>query len=131
MKMVDEVKLLLPPEPSEACEARSCDVVLLVSRYTCAPNDAARAGGGHHDKQIERKNQEHPAGDEDRGDEKVGRVISFVAAISGGHQMALGIVCVMESDVVPAEDAAYSMMAKAVMEQSLAARHDQMGADAS
>ena len=37
----------------------------------------------------------------------------------------------MESDVVPVEDAAYSVMAEAVMEQGLAARYDQMGADGS
>ena len=30
VQMVDEVKLLLAPEPSEACEARSLDVVFLV-----------------------------------------------------------------------------------------------------
>ena len=38
--------------------------------------------------------------------------------------MALGIVSMMKSDVVPVEDAAYSMMAEAVMEQSLADRYD-------
>ena len=55
---------------------------------------------------------------------KVGRVVSFVATMSGGHQMALGIVCMMKSDVVPVEDAAYSVMAEAVMEQGLADRYD-------
>jgi hypothetical protein len=37
----------------------------------------------------------------------------------------------MEFDVVPVEDAAYSVMAKAVMEQGLAARYDEMGTDRS
>jgi hypothetical protein len=37
----------------------------------------------------------------------------------------------MESDVVPVEDAAYPVMTEAVMEQSLAARYDQMGTDGS
>jgi hypothetical protein len=37
----------------------------------------------------------------------------------------------MESDVVPVEDAAYAMMTEAVMEQGLAARYDQMGTDGS
>ena len=45
--------------------------------------------------------------------------------------MAFGIVCVMKSDVVSVEDAAYSVMAEAVMEQRLAARNDEMGADGS
>ena len=43
--------------------------------------------------------------------------------------MAPGIIGVMESDVVPVEDAAYAVMAEAVMEQGLAARYDQMGTD--
>ena len=37
----------------------------------------------------------------------------------------------MKSDVVSVEDAAYSVMAKAVMEQGLADRYDQMGTDSS
>ena len=45
--------------------------------------------------------------------------------------MALGVVLMMKSDVVPVEDAAYSVMAKAVMEQGLADRYHQMGADGS
>ena len=45
--------------------------------------------------------------------------------------MTPGIVCMMESDVVPVEDAAYPVMTEAVMEQSLAARYDQMGTDGS
>ena len=43
--------------------------------------------------------------------------------------MAPGIVCMMKSDVVSIEDAADPVMAEAVMEQSLAARYHQMGAD--
>jgi hypothetical protein len=37
----------------------------------------------------------------------------------------------MKSDVVPAEDATYSVMTEAVMEQSLTARYDQMDTDGS
>ena len=33
VQMVDKVKLLLAPEPSEACEDRSVGVVLLVKIY--------------------------------------------------------------------------------------------------
>jgi arginase family enzyme len=80
-----------------------------------------RTDSDHHKEQIQRKYKEHHTGDEDRGDEKVGCVVSFVATIGGGHQMALGIVRMMKSDVVPVEDAAYSVMAEAVMEQGLAA----------
>jgi hypothetical protein len=42
VQMVDKVKLLLAPEPSEACEVRSFGVICFV-QYTCAPNDAALA----------------------------------------------------------------------------------------
>jgi len=64
-------------------------------------------------------------------DEKVGRVVSFVMTMSRRHQMSLGIVCMMKSEVVPVEDAANPMMTEAVMEQGLAARYGQMGTDGS
>jgi hypothetical protein len=35
----------------------------------------------------------------------------------------------VKSDVIPVEDSAYSVMAKAVMEQGLADRYDQMCTD--
>jgi hypothetical protein len=114
VQMVDEVKLLLAPEPSEAYEGRSFGMVLLVKIYVGGKR--RRASSNHYEEQIERKNKEHPTCDENCRDEKVGRVVSFVATISGGHQMVLGIVCMMKSDVVPVENAAYSMMAEAVME---------------
>jgi hypothetical protein len=127
--MVDKVKLLLASEPSEACEPRSFGMVLLVKKYVGA--ERHRAGGDRYEKQIQRKNKIYPTCDEDCGDEKVGCVVSFVATMSRGHQMALGIVSMMKSDVVPVEDAAYAVMAEAVMEQSLADRYDQMGTDRS
>ncbi len=45
--------------------------------------------------------------------------------------MALGVVLMMKSDVVPEKDAAYPVMTEAVMEQSLATRYDQMSTDSS
>ena len=42
--------------------------------------------------------------------------------------MTSRIVGMMKSDVVPEEDPAQAVMAKAVMEQSLTAGHDQMSA---
>ena len=45
--------------------------------------------------------------------------------------MALSVVLMMKSDVVPVEDATYSVVAKAVMEQGLADRYHQMGTDSS
>ena len=129
VQVVDEVTLLLAPEPSETCEFRSCDMVFLVKIYV--RGERHRAGGDRYEKQIQRKNKIYPTCDEDCGDEKVGCVVSFVATMSRGHQMALGIVSMMKSDVVPVEDAAYAVMAEAVMEQSLTARYDQMGADSS
>ena len=125
VQMMEEVKLLFASKPSEACEVRSLGVVLIVKVYVQA--ERRRAGSGDYEEQIERKNKKHPTCDEDCRDEKVGRVVSSVATISGGHQMALGIVRMMKSDVVSVEDAAYSVMAKAVMEQGLTARYDKMG----
>ena len=45
--------------------------------------------------------------------------------------MALGVVLMMKSDVVPEKDAAYPVMTEAVMEQGLADRYPQMSADGS
>ena len=58
VQMVDEVKLLLAPEPSEACEARFFGMVLLIKIYVRA--ERRRAGGGHYEEQIERKNRNIP-----------------------------------------------------------------------
>ena len=102
-------------------------MVLLVEIHVGA--ERRRAGGGHHEEKTDRKNKKHPTCDEDCRDEKVGCVVSFVATMAGGHQMAIGVVCMMESDVVPVENAAYPVMAKTIMEQSLAARYDQMRTD--
>jgi hypothetical protein len=129
VQMVDEVKLLLASEPSEACEVRSFDVVFLVKINVRV--ERRRTGSDHYEKQIIRKDKKHRAGNEDHWDEKVGGVISFVAKIRGGHEMAIGIVPMVKSDVVPAEDAAYPVMTEAVMEQSLATRYDQMSTDSS
>ena len=93
--------------------------------------ERSRASGGDYEEQIERKKTNHPTSDEDCWNEKVGCVVSFVATMAGGHQMAIGVVCMMKSDVVPVENAAYPVMAKTVMEQSLAARYDQMRTDGS
>jgi hypothetical protein len=129
VEMVDEVKLLLAPEPSQACKARPFDVVFLVKIYVRV--ERRRAGSDRYDEQVERENKKHPTGDENRGDEKVRRVVSFVATIGGGHEVSLGVIPMMKSDVVPVEDAAYPVMTEAVMEQSLAARYHQMGTDGS
>jgi len=129
VQVVDEVTLLLAPEPSETREFRSCDMVFLVKIYVRI--ERRRTCKGHYDEQIERKNKKHPTGDEERGDDKVGRVVAFLATIRRGHEMALGVVSMMEFDVVPVEGAAYPVMAEAVMEQSLAARYDQMSTDGS
>jgi len=90
VQMMDEVKLLLAPEPGEACEARSLDVVFLVQIDVRV--ERRRAGSDHYEEQVERKNKKHPAGNEDHRYEKVGGVVSFVAKIGGRHEMTLGIV---------------------------------------
>ncbi len=77
--MVDEVKLLLAPEPSEACEFRSCDMIFLVKIYMHTERHCD--GRSHNEKKIERKNQKDDSGDDDGGNEKVRSVISFIASI--------------------------------------------------
>ena len=83
------MKLLLAPEPRKACEFRPFDMVLPVKIYMCI--ERRRAGDGHYEEQIERKNKKYSPSNEDRGDEKVGGVVSFVASVGGGHEMTFGI----------------------------------------
>ena len=83
-------------------------MVLLVKIYVGA--ERRRAGGGHYEEQIDRKNKKHPTCDDDCGDEKVRCVVPLVVAMDGGHQMPLGIVCVMKPDVVSVENAADPVM---------------------
>lgn len=73
-------------------------MVLLVKIYV--PAERRRAGSGHNEEQIERKNKKHPTRYEDRRDKKVGSVVSFSAAIGRRHEMTPGIVRMMKFDVV-------------------------------
>ena len=123
------MKLLLAPEPSEACKARSFDVVFLVKIYVRA--ERRRARSDHYEEQVERKNKKYRTGDEGHGDEKVRRVVSLVTTIGGGHEVTLGVIPMMKSYVVPVKYAAYPMVTEAIMEQCLAARYDQMSTDRS
>src|SRR3954451_8037142 len=102
VQMVDEVKLLLAPEPSEACEFRSCDMIFFVKIYM--REERYRAGSGHYEKEVERENKKHCPRNDDRGNQKVGRVVASVAAIGGRHEVAPGIVTMMKSDVIPIKD---------------------------
>ena len=47
VQVMDEVKLLFAPKPSEACESRSLGVVLLVKVYVQA--ERRRAGSGNYE----------------------------------------------------------------------------------
>ena len=78
-------------------------MVLLVKIYVGA--ERRRAGGGHYEEQIDRKNNKHPAGEEKCRDQKVGGVVSFVTTMSRRDQVSLGIVCMVEPEVVPVENA--------------------------
>jgi hypothetical protein len=127
--MMDKVKLLFAPEPCEACKTRFFGVVFFV-KVNVGP-ERRHAGASHYHKKVERKDKEHSARDEACRNEKVRRVVSLIAMMSGAHQMASGIVCMMESDVVPVEYAAYPMMTEAVMKHRLTARYNQMGTDGS
>ena len=86
-------------------------MVLLVKIYVGA--ERRRAGGGHYEEQIDRKNNKHPACDEKCRDQKVGGVVSFVTTMSRRDQVSLGIVCMVKSEVVPVEDAAFDHQQRA------------------
>src|SRR3954471_12680188 len=127
--MVDKVKLLFAPEPCEACKTRFFGVVFFV-KVNVGP-ERRHAGASHYHKKVERKDKEHSARDEARRNETVRRVVSLIATLTAADKMASGIVCVMDSDLVGVESAAYPMMPEAVMKQRLTARYNQMGTDGS
>lgn len=127
MQVVHEMKLLLVPKPGEASESRILNMIFLVKIYVCVERRCTRSS--HHGEEIEWQDKIHRAGDKDGWDEKVWRVVSVSATIGRRHKMALGIDRMMKSDVVPEERAAQPVVTKTVMQQGLAARHEQMCTD--
>jgi hypothetical protein len=119
VQVMDEVELLLAPEPGEAAEFRSFDVVFLVKVYVGVERRCAR--DRNYEEQPEWKYEKHPSANKDRRDKKVRRVVSLAVTINGRHKVAPGIVRMMKSDVIPEENAPPSLVAKAVVEKRLAA----------
>jgi hypothetical protein len=116
---MDEVELLFAPEPGEAAEFRSFDMVFFVKVYVGV--ERRRARDRHDKEQPERKYEKHACANKDRRDKKIRRIVSLVAAVSGGHKVALGIIRMMKSNMISEEDAPPPLVAKGVMEKSLAA----------
>jgi hypothetical protein len=124
MQMVDEVKLLHAPEPAKALQQRSLDVVCLVE--IDMPIKRNRGGRCHREKQPERQKKKCCRPDQQRRDQKEGRIVAVFSLVGCGCQMASGIVLMMEIDVVAEELAAEPAMTEPVMQQRLAARYGQV-----
>jgi hypothetical protein len=102
VKVMDEMKLLLVPEPGKACEFGSFYVVFLVK--IDMREKRRRAHCNRYEKDIPGQDKEHRRGNKNAGDEEVRRVVTLIAAIGGRHEMASGVVCVMKPDVILKED---------------------------
>src|SRR6185437_15986686 len=74
-------------------------------------------------------NKEHQTSDENGGDGKVGRIVSLIVPIIGRYQMTPCVVGMVKSDVIAEKNPAKPMMTEAVVEESLAARDEEMSAD--
>jgi hypothetical protein len=127
MQMVDEMKLLLVPEPGEARELRCLHMVFLVEIDVRIERRCAC--GGRHQEKTEWEDTECNPCHQNGGDQEIWGIVAFVAAICGRHKAAFGIVPVVKPDVVSEEDAAQPAMAKAVVEQGLSSGRYQMSTD--
>ena len=119
MQMMNEMKLLLAPEPGEASEPRLRCVVFLVEIHVRI--ERRRARSGRYQKQTEWQDKVHYPRDQNGRDQKIRCVVAVVSVMGGRHQAASGVVPMVELDMVSAERTAKPAMTKAVVEQGLAA----------
>ena len=119
MQMVNEMKLLLVPEPGETSEPRLRRVVFPVEKHVRIERRCTR--GDRYQEKIESEGKEHDPRHENGWDQEKRRIVAVVSGLGGRHQTASGIVPMVEPDVVSVEGAAHPAMTQAVVKQGLAA----------
>ena len=96
--MMNKVQFLLASKPCEPLKSRSLYVVLLVKVNVSIERCRTRYYLNY--EQTNRQHQVCAGSDQKHGNEKEGRVIAFVTKVFPRDQMVLGIVSVVEVDVV-------------------------------
>ena len=127
VKVVNEVEFLLASEPREPLQPRSIHVVFLIKQNMDVKGRCTRSRVNH--EEIEGHYDVRTPSDQKRWNEEVGRVVAFVTEVRCRDEMILGIVGVMEVDVIAEQLTADGMVAKLVVHQGLGKRHDQVRRD--
>jgi hypothetical protein len=122
--VMNEVQLLFPPEPCKPLKPRSLYVVLFIEKDVRV--ERRRTCEYLNYEEIERQYQEGARSYQKHWNEEEWCIVAFLAKVRPRDEMVLGIVAVMEIDVVAKELAADWVMAELVMHQRLPKRHDQM-----
>jgi hypothetical protein len=125
--VMNEVQFLFPSEPCKPLKPRSLYVVFLVEKDVRV--ERRRTCGYLNHEEIDRQYQVCARSHQKYGNKEKGRIVAFLAKVRARDEMVLGIVDVMEVDVVAEELAADGMMAELAMHQRLPKRHDQMRSD--
>jgi hypothetical protein len=122
--VMNEVQLLFPSEPCKPLKPRSLYVVLFIEKDVRV--ERRRTCEYLNYEEIERQYQEGARSYQKHWNEEEWCIVAFLAKVRPRDEMVLGIVAVMEIDVVAKELAADWVMAELVMHQCLPKRHDQM-----
>ena len=117
VKVVNEVEFLLASEPREPLQPRCFHVVFLIKQNMDVKGRCTRSRVNH--EEIEGHYDVGTPSDQKHWNEEVGRVVAFVTEVRRRDEMILGIVGVMEVDVIAEQLTADGMVAKLVVHQRL------------
>jgi len=112
-----EVKFLLASKPCEPLKPRALYVVFLVEKDVRVKGRRACDCLNH--EEIDRQYEVCRRSDQEHRNKEEGRIVAFVAEVRRLGEMILGIVGVMEVDVITKKLAAHWMVAELVVHQRL------------
>jgi hypothetical protein len=107
--VMNEVKLLLPPEPRKPVQPRSLDMVFLVEKDVCVKR--CRTCDDENDEKIHWEDEVCTCSDHNHRNEEEGRIVAFVSKVRPRYEMIFGIVGVMKINMIAEEPAADWMVA--------------------
>jgi hypothetical protein len=125
--MMHEVQFLFSSEPCKPLKPRSLYMVFLVEEDVRVKRRRTCDCLNH--EEINWQQEVCTSSRQKHRDEEEGRIVAFVTEVRPWEEMILGIMSMMEIDVVAEELTANWMVAELVMHQRLSKWHDQMRSD--
>jgi hypothetical protein len=121
VSVMNEMQLLFAPEPRTPLQMRFLRVVFLVEKDVRV--ERCRTRERRNDEKIERQQKVRTRACQNDGNEEIRRRVAFVAEIRLRDKMGVGVMRVMEVDVVVKNP----VVSHLIVDQRLTERHDQMG----